>query len=110
REIAVEDHVRRRAKPALDQVHEQEGEIIKNVARREERIELERIEQDRASLQHHDIAEVQVAVSAPDEPLSAALGEEWPHALEFLPARSAQLLDFIRREQTGCLTQLDVVL
>ena len=66
-EIAVEHDVGGCAQPALDQVHQQEGEIVEHVAGRDQRAELDGVEQHRRAVDQRDIAEMQVAVAAPDE-------------------------------------------
>ena len=66
-QIAVERDVRGRREIALDQVHQQEGEIVEHVAGRDDLAELDRVEQHRAVVEQNDVAEVQVAVDAADE-------------------------------------------
>ena len=65
-----------RGKSALDQVHQQEGEVVKQVAGGEDRIEFESVESDRLAVENGDIAEMKVAVAAADQALCAARGEQ----------------------------------
>ena len=74
--IAVEDGVGRGFETALDQIHEQEGEIVEHVARRDQRAELDGVECDRPAAEKHDVAEMKVAVETPNEPPISALDDE----------------------------------
>ena len=56
-----------RPQPALGQVHQQEGEIVEHVARRDQRAELDGVEQHRPAVDQHDVAEMQIAVNAADQ-------------------------------------------
>src|SRR5258706_11608033 len=73
---AVEDDVGRRFETALDQIHEQEGEIIEYVAGRDQRAELDGIECDRPAAEKHDVTEMKVAMETPNEPPISALDDE----------------------------------
>ena len=61
---------------ALDQVHHQEREIVEHVAGRDQRVELDRVEQRRPSFDQHDVAEMKVAVAAPHQAELTALLEQ----------------------------------
>ena len=64
--------VRGLVQAALDQIHQQECEIVEHIARRDQRVEFDRIERHGLAVDQRDIAEMQVAVAAADEPLRAA--------------------------------------
>ena len=69
------------SQPALEQIHQQEGEIVEHVARGDDRAELDGVEQHRLAVDQHDIAEMQVAVDAPDQAAPAALAQQRHDAL-----------------------------
>ena len=64
-EIAIEHDIGRWPQPALDQVHQQEGEIVEHVAGGDLGIEFDGVEQHRRAVEQDDIAEMQIAVAAP---------------------------------------------
>ena len=57
------------------QIHEQEGEVVKDVDGRQRLAELQRIERHWRAVDQHDVAEVQVAVAATHAAGLAAAGE-----------------------------------
>ena len=65
-----------RRQAALDQVHQQEGEVVKQVAGGEDRIKFESVECDRLAVENGDIAEMKVAMAAADQALRAARSEQ----------------------------------
>ena len=67
-EIAIEHDIGRWRQPALDQVHQQEGEIVEHVAGGDLGIEFDGVEQHRRAVEQNDIAEMQIAVAARDPP------------------------------------------
>ena len=75
-EIAIEHDVRRSAEPALDQVHEQKGEIVEDVAGRDQIAELDGVEQHRPAVDQDDVAEMQIAMDTTDEATPAALDQQ----------------------------------
>ena len=75
-QIAVEHDVGRALQTALHQIHEQEGEIVEQIAGGDQRIELDGIEQNRAAVDQHDVAEVEVAVAAADQTALPALDQK----------------------------------
>ena len=52
------------AKPAPIEVHEEKGEVVERVDGRDRLVELYGVEEHRPTLPQHDVAEVQVAVTA----------------------------------------------
>lgn len=95
-EVAVEHDVGRQRQIALVQVHEQEGEVVKHVARRDQRIEFHRVERNRPAIDQGDIAEMQVAVAAAHQPGAAAGDEQRPDLAQRGKARAGQRLAFGR--------------
>ena len=73
---AVEDDVGRGFEIALDQIHEQEGEIVEHVTGCDQRTELDGVECDRPAAEEHDGAVLKVAVQTPNQPAMAALDDE----------------------------------
>src|SRR4029077_1139715 len=78
--INVEHAVGGLRKLALDKIHQQEGEVVEHIAGGHERIELERVERDRAALDQRDVAEVQITVAAANETLGPAREQQGAHA------------------------------
>ena len=73
--VAVEHDIGRLRQLALEEVHQQKGEIVEHVARADDGAEFDGIEQDRLAVDQHDIAEVKIAVDAANEPAPAALAQ-----------------------------------
>src|SRR5262249_50876755 len=109
-EVTVEDGVGRGIEPALDQIHEQEGEIVQHVARRDERAELDGVEWHRPSIEKDDVAEMQVAMEAPNQASVSACDEERAKAGMGGVAPLRQRLNLRPREEIGTLAQCGVVL
>ena len=51
------------SKPALAEIHEQEGEIVEHVDRGERIVELDGVEQNGLALDLDDVAQVEIAVT-----------------------------------------------
>ena len=83
---------------ALDQVHQQEGEIVEHVAGGDPGIEFDGIEQHRLSFEQHDIAEMQIAVTAPHEPCALARIEQRTQPRQRGACRVAERAHLIGRE------------
>src|SRR6516162_11412904 len=64
-EIAVQNEVGKIREPAMLEIHQQKGEIIKHVDRSELVREFEAIEQGRPAVEQADVAEMEVTVAAP---------------------------------------------
>ena len=92
-EIAVEHDVRGGGEPALEQVHQQEGEVVEHVARRDDVAELDGVEQHRLAVDQHDIAEMQIAVDAADEAAASALAQQRDDAVVGGAARARERID-----------------
>ena len=71
----------------MQQVHQQEGEVVEGVDRRQRLVELQAVEQHRRAVQQDDVAEVQIAVAVAHEALGAAPLEHVARALERGPGR-----------------------
>jgi len=74
-EVAVEHDIGGCIELALDQVHQQEGEIVEHIAGCDPRIELDGVEQSWFAVEQHDVAEVQVAVTATHQAVALARSE-----------------------------------
>ena len=68
------------ASPRSLEIHQQKGEIVENVAGRDQRAELDRIEQHRPAFEQNDVAEMEIAVNAPRQAAAAALDQQRPNA------------------------------
>ena len=66
---------------ALEQVHQQEGQIVKHVAGGDDVAELDGVEQHRLAVDQHDIAEMEIAVDVADKAVPAALAQQRYDAL-----------------------------
>ena len=64
-EIAVEHHIGETLEVRMDKVHQQEGEIIKYVDHRDRVTEFNGVEQRGLAVVKTDIAQMQIAVTAP---------------------------------------------
>jgi hypothetical protein len=98
-QIAVENGIGRARKPALLEVHQQESEIVKHIARSDQRIELDRVEQHRLAVDQRDIAEMQVAMTVPHQQGFAAPAQQRYQPCKGLPAFGDQLRGILRRKQ-----------
>ena len=75
-EVAVQRPIGKIAEPAVLEIHQQKGKVVKQVTGGENRIEFESVECDRIAVENGDIAEMKVAVAAADQTLRAACGEQ----------------------------------
>ena len=64
RQITVEHDICGCGKSALDQIHQQKGEIVEHVAGRDTVVEFDGVEQHRLAVNQDDVAEMQVAMAA----------------------------------------------
>jgi hypothetical protein len=71
--ISVEHRVGRLQVTARIEVHQQKGEVIENIDRRQCLAELQRVKGNRVAVDEHDVAKVQIAVTAADARRVAAL-------------------------------------
>ncbi len=113
-QVPVEHDIGGGPEPALGQVHQQEGEIVEHVARRDQRAELDRVEQHRPAVDQHDVAEMEIAVDAADEPAPPALDQQRMNAPVGGAARARERIDVGGRKQLGRLAEgrdmlLDIV-
>jgi hypothetical protein len=65
-EIVVDQQVGEVGQSSVPEVHRQEGEIVEHVDRRQPLVEVEAVEQPWSALEHADVAQVQIAVTAAD--------------------------------------------
>ena len=72
REIAVEHHIRGGREIAGDEIHQQKGQVVQDIAGGDHRVELDGVEQDRLAVDECDIAEMQVAMQAANKATRAA--------------------------------------
>src|SRR5262249_19524078 len=73
-------------------IHQQEGEIVEGVDGSQVVVELDGIEQSRAAVPEHDVAEMQIAVAAPHETGQCALVEKRGAAAHFAGDALAEAL------------------
>ena len=103
--VSVEHGVRGAGKPAFDQIHEQERQIVEHVALGDDGIEFQRVERDRLAVEHRDIAEVKVAMAAPDQARCAARAQKREQFCQGGPRLSFKFVDRLRREQFAVLAE-----
>jgi hypothetical protein len=109
-EIAVENSIGGAHVAGFDQIHQQEGEIVKQIARGNHAIEFQRIEGDRLASNDRDVPEVKVAVAAADQSLSAPFDEQWTQPRQRGHRLALQIRCRLRREQLGVLAKDEVLL
>src|ERR1019366_6264075 len=109
-EIAIEHDIGGLRQLALDQVHQQEGEIVQHVAGGDLGIEFDGVEQHRRALEQHDIAEVQIAVTPTYQASTFARGEQRANALQCTTRRVGERAHRLRREKLGGSAELRIVL
>src|ERR1700730_12368310 len=86
---------------ACPQIHKKKREMVKHVARRDRLVEFDRIEQDRPVLDQHDVAQVEIAMTAADLTLIFALRKQRGEPRERLLHCLAKVRDSLRREDSG---------
>jgi hypothetical protein len=89
-EVAVQEPVRLGPVPPLGQVHEQERQVVEQVAGGDGRVELDGVEQRGPPLEQDDVAEVQVAMAAAHVAGGRAHGEQGPEAPEAVAGRGRE--------------------
>ncbi|MDH3771423.1 MAG: hypothetical protein OET79_10630, partial [Nitrospirota bacterium] len=62
-EIAVQQPLGERTEASMTEIHDQEGEVVEGVDRRQRLIEFETVEQNRLTIEQDDVAEMQIAVA-----------------------------------------------
>ena len=98
--IAVEHDIGRLRQLALEQVHQQKGEIVEHVARGDDVAELDGVEQHRPAVDQRDIAEMKIAVDAANQPAPAALAQQRHDASVVGAASRGERFDFARPERS----------
>ena len=91
--------------PAFDQIHQQKRQIVKHVACGDDGIEFQRVEGDRLAVENRDIAEMKVAMAAPDQARGAARIKERAQFRQGGLRFSLKLVDRARREQFAVLAE-----
>ena len=81
------------------QIHQKKTEIVKHVARRDRLVEFDRIKQDRPVFDQHDVAQVEVAMTAADLTLIFALRKQRGEPRERLLHCVAKARDSLGREE-----------
>ena len=93
-QVAVQKPVRFALVPALPEIHQQEGQVVKDIGRRNDVVELDGVEQNRFVVDEDDIAQVRVAVAKADMPGAPSGLQQGP---DF-----ARMVDFRRfRQRAG---------
>ena len=69
-EVDIEDKVCSLRELALHEIHQEEGEVIEHIAGSHEWIELQRVERNRSAVDQRDVAEMQIAMAAPNKSFS----------------------------------------
>src|SRR5581483_9402193 len=72
----IQHDICRLLEPALQEVHQQERKIVKDVPGGDDVAELDGIEQYRLAVEQDDIAEMEVAVNAAHEPRAASRAQQ----------------------------------
>ncbi len=101
RDVAVEHPVGRRPAEPVVEVHQQEGEIVAEVDRRQRLVELQRVERHRRAVPEAHVAEMQIAMRAADEALAGAFALPVRHRVERGETRRAPCLDRVGRQPGG---------
>ena len=89
-QVAGEQHVGVRPKPAPPQIHHEKGQIVEHVPARDRVVELDGVEGRGLSVEQHDVAQVEIAVALPHEAGRAAAVQKGRLALELGQRRSGQ--------------------
>ena len=77
-EIAVHQPIGILVELPYRQIHQWEGEVVEHVAGGHPVVELDGVEQNRVPVDQHDVAQMRIAVAAPDPPRAPALAQERP--------------------------------
>ena len=77
----------------MDQIHQREGEIVEDIRRGDDGIELDGIEQQRPAVHQRNIGKVQVAVAAAHKPLPGTLSEQRLQCRRSIAAGGIELID-----------------
>ena len=95
---------------ALDQVHQQEGEVVEHVAGGDRRIELDGVEQHRRVVDQDNISEMQIAVAAAHKAGLLARGEQRTQADKCCLRRAGERGNRACGKQFGRGAQFGIVL
>jgi len=102
-DIAVEQRIGVDRQLAPPEIHQHEGEIVEHIRRREIVAEFQAVEQGRHAIDLADVAQVQIAMAAPDEAAARPQVEPPPDGLEGLPAGLDHRADLGLGEDGGLL-------
>ena len=92
--------------PAMVEIDQQEGEVVKRVDAEEALVEFDAVEQRRLAVEEADIAEVQIAVAAADTALARAAVERRAKPRERHLACSREGFDLGLVEERAGRTQI----
>ena len=109
-QIAVEQAVGGAPHAALLEVHQEEGEIVEHVAAGDRVGKLDRVEQDGLAADDRDVAQMQVAMAAPDVAVAPASEQRRPRHREGEARFARQAGRLPGREQLRPLGEGGVVL
>ena len=97
----IEQRVGLDRQSAPEQVHQQEGEVVPDVDARERIVELDGVERRRHAVEHHDVAEMEVAVQLSHEAAGAARVQQRRVGRECGVAGRGQPIDALRWQRAG---------
>ncbi len=92
--VAVEHDIRRYRQPALQQIHQQERQIVEDVARSNHVTEFNGVEQHRLAVDQCNVAEMKIAMDAADQAVGAAHLKKRQDAIVSATASAAEIFDF----------------
>ena len=84
-EVGIENDVGRAAKALVIQIHQQKCQIIEDIAGAKRFAELQRVKKDGRAFHQHNVAQMQIAVAAPDMPRRATRVHLGPEGTEGAP-------------------------
>ena len=99
RQVAVEHYIGGMCESALQKVHQQKREVVKDIAGRDNVAEFDGVKQNRLAVDQRDIAEMKVAMDAPDKAAARALVKQRDDALIGLAAFDPRALRSRRPER-----------
>src|SRR5579864_4463352 len=82
----------------MAEIHDREGQVVKDVCRCDHRVELDRVEQNRLPVDKDDIAKMRVAMAATDQTFRPACLQELAAISELLMAQCVEPLDCLPRK------------
>ena len=100
-EVDIQDKVCSLRALALHEIHQEKSEVIEHIAGAHECIELQRVERNRAAVDQCDVAEMQIAMAAPNKSFSTPCEQQGANARKRRAASRRERRDRARVEQIG---------